>query len=270
MQVTRPGESFEAIEVAEAYLCRPDYASGIYRELVAISPGHHSVLDLGCGTGKISRRLSGYFQSVTAVDASSEMLRVASTQIAANPERITWIHGLAEEVPFSEAPFDLVVAAASIHWMNHAVVFPKLLSCVHRNHIFAAVDGDGAHDPPWQSHWDSFLKHWIYELKGEVYEPNRPDSEFHRRMNSYRSWLSVVDEVAVLSDPVRQSVEDFVSCQHSRDTFAPAKLGHRLRQFDEELRTMLAPYADDGVLTYSVRSNLVWGTIRNEPDGGVP
>jgi len=267
MHVPRPGESFEAAEVAEAYLCRPDYAPAIYRKLVAISPNHRSLLDLGCGTGKISRRLSEYFQSVTAIDPSREMLRVAATQKAANADRITWIHGLAEEVPFHGAPFDLVVAAASIHWMNHAVVFPKLLRCVDNDHVFAVVDGDGAYDPPWQAEWDSFLKHWLYELTGEAYEPNRPDTEFQRRMNRYRRWLNVAGEIAVVSDPLGQRVEDFISCQHSRDTFAPAKLGSRLRQFDEGLRAMLVRYADEGVLSYCVQTTLVWGTIRPEPFG---
>jgi SAM-dependent methyltransferase len=263
--VTRPGESFEDLEVAEAYLHRPDYAEDVYRKLVEVSHNHRSLLDLGCGTGKMSRRLPGHFLSVTAIDPSSQMLRVACAQEALNPDRITWIHGLAEDVPFDGAPFDLIVAAASIHWMNHAVVFPKLLSCVNADHVFAAVDGDGAYKPAWQAEWNWFLVRWIYELKGEAFEPNRPDSAFQRRMNSYRRWLDVAGEFAAISDPIHQRVEDFIACQHSRDTFAPAKLGSRLAQFDGELRAILEPYADEGVLSYSVQSNLVWGTIRNEP-----
>lgn len=265
VQMRRPGESFEDAEVAEAYLHRPDYALGVYRKLLEVSLGHRSLLDLGCGTGKISRRLSGQFQSVTAIDPSREMLRVASTQDAASPDRITWIQGLAEEAPFHGAPFDLIVAAASIHWMNHAVVFPKLLRHVDADHIFAAVDGDGPYNPPWQAEWDSFLAHWIYELKGEAYEPNRPDSAFQRWMNSYRSWLDVVGEIAVISEPICHRIEDFIACQHSRDTFAPGKLGSRLARFDEEMHATLAPYVEDGVLSYSVISNIVWGTIRHEP-----
>ena len=263
--MAKPGESFEAAEVADAYLHRPDYADGIYQKLIELSPSHRSLLDLGCGTGKISRRLSGHFQSVTAIDPSREMLRVGSTQEAASAERIRWVHGAAEEVAFPGAPFDLVVAAASIHWMNHAVVFAKVRRCVSREYVFAAVDGDGPYDPPWQAEWDSFLTRWIHELTGEAYEPGRPDAAFRTRMNSYRSWLDVAGEYAAVSDPIDQRVEDFIACQHSRDTFAPAKLGSRLARFDGELRAMLLPYAHRGALRYSVRSKLVWGTIRLEP-----
>ena len=267
--MTRAGKSFEDVEVAEAYIHRPDYADGVYRKLIEITPNHRRLLDLGCGTGKISRRLSRYFQSITAIDPSNAMLRVALTQQATHWDRITWIRGLAEEVPFEGAPFDLVVAALSIHWMDHAVVFPKLLRCVDVDHIFAAVDGDGPYNPPWQAEWNSFLAYWVYELKGEVYEPDSPDSPYLRRMNSYRKWVDVAGEITALSEPVRQRVDDFIVCQHSRDTFTPAKLGSRTAQFDKELRAILLPYADEGVLSYSVQSNLVWGTIRHEPvDGG--
>lgn len=268
--MTRLGKSFENVEVAETYVHRPDYAPDIYHKLIQVAPDCLSLLDLGCGTGKISRRLSEHFRSVTAIDPSEPMLRIASALEAANPDRITWIHGLAEEAPFEGAPFDLVVAAASVHWMNHAVIFPKLLRSVQSDHVFAVVDGDEPNDPPWQAEWDSFLAHWIYELKGEAYEPDRADSAFSSRMNSYRRWLDVAGEVEALSEPVCQRIEDFIACQYSRDTFAPTKLGNRLARFDQELRALLLPYADEGVLSYSVQSHLVWGTIRHEPDDGGP
>ena len=261
----RPGQSFEDAEVAQAYLHRPDYADAVYRKLLDVSPRHVNLLDLGCGTGKIARRLAAHFQSVTAIDPSSAMLRIAATQEPSSVRNITWVRGLAEDVPFDGGPFDLVVAAASIHWMNHAVVFPKLLSSVSADHVFAVVDGDGAVDPPWQPEWDEFLGRWIYELKGEVYEPTRPDSAFAQRMNGYREWLDVAGESAALSEPVCQRVEDFIACQHSRDTFAPVKLHGRLRQFDEQLARLLEPHAVDGLLRYCVESNVVWGTIRSTP-----
>lgn len=268
VEESRPGDSFGDSEVAEAYLHRPDYADAIYRRLVEISPGHRSLLDLGCGTGKIARRLAGYFESVTALDASGPMLRIAALQCAVNPHRISWIQGLAEEVPFAGAPFDLVVAGASIHWMDHARVFPKLLGSVASDHVFAVVDGDGPHEPPWQTQWNSFLAQWIYELKGEVFEPDNPDSAFAQKMNSYRRWLNVAGELIVVAEPIRQRVEHFIACQHSRDTFTRARLGGRLGRFDAQLRAMLMPYAREGVISYRVGSKLVWGTIRHEPDDG--
>lgn len=256
------GDAFADAAVAEAYVHRPDYADGIYRKLVEISPGFESLLDLGCGTGKISRRLADRFASVTAVDPSEEMLRVARTQPSGDRRNIRWVPERAEEAPFEGAPFDLVVAGASIHWMDHATVFPKLLASARADHLFAAVDGDGAFDPAWRCGWDDFLARWIYELTGEAYEPDRPDSAFARRMNRYRNWLNVSGEEAFMSEPIQQRVEDFIACQHSRATFAPARLGARVNEFDRQLAGVLEPHAVAGVVTFTIQSRIVWGTIR--------
>jgi trans-aconitate methyltransferase len=259
----RPGQSFEDADVAEAYLQRPDYADGVYAKLVEVSPHLGRLLDLGCGTGKIARRLAPHFAFVTAVDCSRHMLRLATTQRGGDAANIAWIHAFAEEAALAHAPYDLVVAAASIHWMNHGVLFRKLLSAVSSDHVFAVVDGDDAFEPPWQSAWDEFLCYWIPELTGEAYEPGEPNSAFAVRMNRYRDWLHVCGETAALSGPIRQRVEDFITCQHSRDTFARSKLGPRAASFDAQLFRLLEPHAIGGMVTYTVRTTVVWGSIKS-------
>ncbi|HEY6600019.1 MAG TPA: class I SAM-dependent methyltransferase, partial [Pseudomonadales bacterium] len=249
-------------EVASFYVHRPEYPQRIFEQLVELSPHRHGLLDLGCGTGKIARALAGSFASVTAVDASKEMLRVAATLQREETRNIRWIHGLAEAADLEGAPFDLVVAAASIHWMDHPVLFPRLASVVHAEHVFAVVDGDGAFEPPWQSEWDEFLQRWIYALTGESYEPARTDGPFMIRMTQYKDWIHVAGETDVMSEPIVQIVDDFVACQHSRDTFAPSKLGALRGQFDVELASLLAPYATDGSIRYRVRTRLTWGSIK--------
>ncbi|MFT5098561.1 MAG: hypothetical protein ACI9HY_000670 [Planctomycetaceae bacterium] len=70
-------------------------------------------------------------------------------------------------------------------------------------------------------------------------------------MNAYRSWLDIEDEVQFAS-PVQQSIEEFIRCQHSRDTFAVSRLKNDLA---------LLEYAVGGLLHFSVRSKLTWGKI---------
>lgn len=144
----RPGASFEDADVARAYVHRPDYAYAVYGRLLELSPRHGHLLDLGCGTGKVSRRLAGRFRCITAID---------------------------------------------------------------------------------------------------------------------RQWPDIAGEATADSSPVHQRVEDFVACQHSRDTFAPVRLGARMREFDRQLTGILEAHADNGVLTYVVRSTIVWGSIRTRP-----
>ena len=258
----RPGQSFEDTEVANFYVHRPEYPRGILEKLVELSPGHASVLDLGCGTGKIARSLAGSFVSVTGIDASEAMLKVAARLQQKDTNNITWIHGLAESAQFVGTPFDLIVAAASIHWMDHSVLFPRLSSAVSAEHVFAVVDGDGAFEPPWQEAWDDFLGYWIYELKGEAYEPAVADSAFATDMMRYKRWIETRGEIEVEAGPVSQTIEEFIAVQHSRDTFAPSKLGMRMKDFDADLAAILTPHADEGFLRYVVRTRLEWGSIR--------
>ena len=258
----RPGESFENETVVRNYLDRPDYPLKIYERLAALSRSTTNALDLGCGTGKVARGIAGYFNHVTAVDASAAMLSMAREQsIGTQASNITWVHSLAESAHL-DGPFDLIVAAASIHWMRHEALFPRLLQTASADHAFAVVDGDGAYQPPWQQGWEEFLGRWIPRLSGEAYEPERQDTPFNRHMVRYRDWLEIDGETTA-KHTVSQSIERFIRCQHSRDTFAPHKMGAQIELFDQELDDLLRPFADeDGCLTYLVRTRLEWGRIR--------
>jgi hypothetical protein len=62
-----------------------------------------------------------------------------------------------------------------------------------------------------------------------------------------------------------QTVEDFVTCQHSRATWARSRMGAEMAAaFDADLRKMLGPFADKGLLRFKVRSTLVWGRPRTK------
>lgn len=80
--------------------------------------------------------------------------------------------------------------------------------------------------------------------------------------SAYKAFLDIDGSEHFHSAPFEQSVEDFVRCQHSRDTFAPSRLAGRMNEFDGELGEMLAPYAREGKLSFIVRTKLVWGSIR--------
>ena len=77
------------------------------------------ILDVGCGTGRLSARLaSAYDQArVVGIDASTGMIQNAATTTVSRRSRFA--AATAERLPFADAVFDLVVVTLSVsHWRH--------------------------------------------------------------------------------------------------------------------------------------------------------
>ncbi|MEJ2130811.1 MAG: class I SAM-dependent methyltransferase, partial [Gammaproteobacteria bacterium] len=189
-------------------------------------------------------------------DPSAPMLEVARELDALEHSNVHWIHGPAESARL-HPPYDLVTAGASIHWMDHAAVFPRLAGAIADDGRMAVIEGDGAYRPPWEDTWLAFIKRWL-ERVGRPYDERR-----RQELESYRNWMDVEGEQG-FAFAFTQVVEDFIECQHSRATWARAKMGRDLaEEFDAELREIVAPFSENGSLRYTVRSELVWGRPRD-------
>jgi SAM-dependent methyltransferase len=73
-----------------------------------------TVLDLGAGTGKLTRLLVSTFDRVVAVEPAEAMRRVLAT---ASPDARV-LAGRAEEIPLPDSSVDAVFAAESFHWFD--------------------------------------------------------------------------------------------------------------------------------------------------------
>src|SRR5262245_9736994 len=70
------------------------------------------VLDVGCGTGIVAREVAsraGTTAKVTAIDLSANMLGVAKASADRDGLTIEWREGNAEQLPFHDDAFDLVL-----------------------------------------------------------------------------------------------------------------------------------------------------------------
>ena len=62
---------------------------------------------------------------------------------------------------------------------------------------------------------------------------------------------------------VQQTVEDYLACLHSRQSFSPAHLGEALcTELDSRIREVLAPHADSGSVGFDVHTRIEWGRPR--------
>ncbi len=81
---------------------------------VAGLPSTATVLDLGAGTGKLTRLLVPEFDRVVAVEPAEEMRRLLVAQC---PDAVA-LSGTAQEIPVADASVDAVYAAQAFHWFD--------------------------------------------------------------------------------------------------------------------------------------------------------
>jgi SAM-dependent methyltransferase len=75
-----------------------------------------SMLDVGCGTGLLARRMSVAGYQVVGIDPSEGMLGVMRDR---SPE-VEAVKGSGDELPFASSRFDLVVTVATLHHIADA------------------------------------------------------------------------------------------------------------------------------------------------------
>jgi SAM-dependent methyltransferase len=92
---------------------RPGYPIEAVRS--ARLPESASVLEVGAGTGKLTRQLVRVYAHVTAVEPDADMRRWL---VVACPEAAL-IGASAEQIPLADSTVDAVFSAESFHWFAH-------------------------------------------------------------------------------------------------------------------------------------------------------
>jgi SAM-dependent methyltransferase len=86
-----------------------------------IPAGRPRVLDIGAGTGKLTRQIAARGLPVTAVDPSDGML----TQLRRVLPGVPAHQGTAEHIPLADGSVDAIVCAQAWHWVDSARAVPE-------------------------------------------------------------------------------------------------------------------------------------------------
>jgi ubiquinone/menaquinone biosynthesis C-methylase UbiE len=142
----RRGRATSFAEVADAYeRARPGYPEDAVRWLTGPTP--LDVVDLGAGTGKLTRSLVALGHRVTAVEPLPEML---SHLRAALPE-VTAVEGSAESIPLPSESADVVTIAQAFHWFDHASALKEIARVLRPGGLIAPVWNSRDQGAPWVS-----------------------------------------------------------------------------------------------------------------------
>lgn len=119
-QRSRQANSFGA--AAEAYdRARPSYPVEAVTDALGPPPQH--ILDLGAGTGKLTRVVAAAGYDVVAVDPDASMLEV----LGRSAPQVDRRQGSAEAIPAHDNSFDAIVAGQAFHWFDVARSGPEMV-----------------------------------------------------------------------------------------------------------------------------------------------
>lgn len=130
--------------VAKAYAQnRPDYPPAAVGWLTGESAAN--VLELGSGTGKLTRALLANGHRVVASDPLTPMLAELA-RVAPAARRVA---ARAEQIPVAPGVVDVVVSAQAFHWFDPERALPEIARVLRPGGVLALVWNSGDVKVPW-------------------------------------------------------------------------------------------------------------------------
>lgn len=242
------GSSFgEGVDAYES--TRPGYPVESVRTTLGEKP--LDVLDLGAGTGLLTRVLTGCGHRVTAVEPDDSMReRIALTAPAADVRA-----GSAEAVPLPDASVDAVVVSHAYHWFDPAPAHAEMARVLRPGGLLACVWNLRDEEVPWSARLSEILAD---EDRGT--DPGTPAAiMLHGALRALRTndtrWLT-----GWLRDPgfgpefgavtraffphsETKTVDSLVALIKSRSYYLTSSAG-RQRELEEKIRELAATHPD--------------------------
>jgi SAM-dependent methyltransferase len=129
-----------------------------------------TVLDLGAGTGKLTRVLAGRYAKVFALEPLDELRAILAERV---PEAEA-LPGVAEAIPLGDAEVDAVFAGQSFHWFANEVALREIARVLRSGGVFARLWNDAVEPSPLPEDYRRRLS----DLHDELRPASIPDDVF--------------------------------------------------------------------------------------------
>ena len=172
---------------------RPEYPQSAVGWLVP--RWARSVLDLGAGTGKLTRSLVAAGLEVTAVEPSREMRE----RLAAAVPGAVVLAGTAERIPLAADSVDAVVVAHAWHWFDAALTVPEIARVLVPGGSLSLVWNIRDETEPWAAALGAIMhrhSRQAIDASPEIGAPFGPPERMEVRWRQPMTRQAVIDLVA--------------------------------------------------------------------------
>ena len=237
--------------VVDDYHLRPLYPEETFSLLDRLGdPNCRRILDVGCGTGEIARRIAPRVEHVDAVDLSPAMIARGKSRAGGDAPNLNWIEGEVESVALT-APYGLITAAASLHWMDWSVVLPRFAQVLTPKGVLAILFEDAPAGLNLEALWKLLPDYWTFP----EYQPFDVIEVLTRRglfAVEGESWTEPVSW--------EQPIADYIGSFHARTGFSRERMGVAASEaFDTAAAQILWTVCPEGKVPMNIRTRVVWG-----------
>jgi len=236
-------------DAAANYRFRATYPPETFDILLSLlGDAPRNVLDVGCGTGNLARRLAPLVDRVDAVDVSREMIAAAHELPDGDRPNIHWQVARAEQAVL-DPPYGLVVGGESLHWIDPEVALRRFASVLAPGGMLAVTRPVESDKEP----WDAAVREVIVRYS-TGYAPFNMIAKWERaglfQKRGERETVPVMFE---------QSVEDFIAAFHAMSSLTRAHID--ADTFDHEVREIMLKHCPSGIVRRPIRGHVIWGEL---------
>lgn len=202
---------------------RPTYPPEALRW--ALAGAGPRIVDLGAGTGIMTRVLVGLGYDVTAVEPDSLM----RTRLTAASPGVTALAGAAETIPLPDESVDGVVAAQAYHWFDPNRARAEIGRVIRPGGTIAVIWNDRDESVPWVAEYSRIIE-------GTV----GPSARRADRGIDFGPLFSAAEH-ATFAHHTQQTPDGLLDLMHSRSYYLTASPSLRA-ELDDQIRTLIATH----------------------------